>query len=383
MTAQIAATVYVNAAPFLIPYLHLVQGLSLVEAGFIASAPLVGTTLTLIAWGAIVDRIGERTSMTIGLALLTAASAAAALSTSYVWIGIFLLLGGMGGACTNSASGRVVVGWFPPHRRGTAMGIRQTSSPLGVGIAVLIVPNLADAEGLRTTLLVIAALCCFAGLLAGAAIVDPPRPSRSEAEGLGHLVNPYTRDLRLWRIHAASMLLVIPQVTVWTFALVWLIDERGWSIFEATLLVGATQLLGAASRIAAGAWSDRVGNRLGPMRTVAIAAAASMLALGLLEGTVLAVTLIVIASVITVADNGLAFTSVAEIGGPYWSGRAMGTQNTGQFLASAAVPPLIGAIITGHGYAWAFGLVALFPLIAIPVIPVRSEVAGTDMKADR
>ncbi|MEO6604874.1 MAG: MFS transporter, partial [Aeromicrobium sp.] len=267
----------------------------------------------------------------------------------------------------------VVVGWFPPHRRGTAMGIRQTASPLGVGIAVLIVPNLVDAEGLRTTLLVIAALCCFAGLLAGSTIVDPPRPTRAEAEGLGHLVNPYTRDLRLWRIHGASMFLVIPQLTVWTFGLVWLIDDRGWTIFDATLLVGATQLLGAASRIAAGAWSDRVGNRLGPMRTVAIAATASMLALGLLEGTTLAVALMVIASVITVADNGLAFTSVAEIGGPYWSGRAMGTQNTGQFLASAAVPPVIGAIITGHGYAWAFGIVALFPLLAIPLIPVGKE----------
>ena len=98
-----------------------------------------------------------------------------------------------------------------------------------------------------------------------------------------------------------------------------------------------------------------------------------MVALGLLEGTALAVTLMVIASVITVADNGLAFTSVAGIGGPYWSGRAMGTQNTGQFLASAAVPPGIGALITGQGYAWAFGLVALFPLLAIPLIPVKSE----------
>ncbi len=113
------------------------------------------------------------------------------------------------------------------------------------------------------------------------------------------------------------------------------------------------------------------------MRTVAVAAAASMLALGLLEGTALAVTLIVIASVVTVADNGLAFTSVAEIGGPYWSGRAMGTQNTGQFLAAAAVPPVIGAIITGHGYAWAFGLVALFPLLAIPLIPVAEKHHGS------
>ncbi|GAA3522657.1 MFS transporter [Aeromicrobium panaciterrae] len=373
MIGQAASSVFVNAAPFLIPYLHLVKGLTLVEAGFLASAPLVGMMLTLIAWGAIVDRIGERLSMTIGLGLLALGSTAAALSTSYVAIGVFLFLGGMGGASTNSASGRIVVGWFPPERRGTAMGIRQTAQPLGVGIAALVVPNLVDAYGMRPTLLTIAGICGLATVLAGTLVVDPPRPSRSESEGLGHLVNPYTRDSRLWRIHLSSTLLVVPQFTVWTYALVWLIDEKDWSVLAASILVASTQLLGAAGRIAAGAWSDRVGSRLGPMRTVAIAAAATMLALGLLEGTALAVALIVIASVITVADNGLAFTSVAEIGGPYWSGRAMGTQNTGQFLMAAASPPVIGALVTSHGYAWAFGLVAVFPLLAIPLIPVRGE----------
>ncbi len=373
MLGQIAGSVFVNAAPFLIPYLHLVKGLSLVEAGFLASAPLVGMMLTLIAWGAIVDRIGERLSMTIGLGLLTLGSVAAALSTSYVAIGIFLFLGGMGGASTNSASGRIVVGWFPPERRGTAMGIRQTAQPLGVGLAAVVVPNVVDAYGMRPTLLTIAGICGLAAMLAGLLVVDPPRPSRAESEGLGHLVNPYTRDSRLWRIHASSTLLVIPQFTVWTYALVWLIDEKNWSVLAASILVAATQLLGAAGRIAAGAWSDRVGSRLGPMRTVAIAAAATMIALGLLEGTTLAVALIVIASVVTVADNGLAFTSVAEIGGPYWSGRAMGTHNTGQFLMAAASPPVIGALVTAHGYAWAFGLVALFPLLAIPLIPVAGE----------
>ena len=33
----------------------------------------------------------------------------------------------------------------------------------------------------------------------------------------------------LWRIHAVSVLLVAPQVVVWTFTLVWLMTERGWS----------------------------------------------------------------------------------------------------------------------------------------------------------
>lgn len=373
MSGQIAGTVFVSAAPFLIPLLHLTRGLSLFHAGLIASAPLVGMMLTLIAWGAVVDRIGERKSIVAGMALITIGAFCAAFTTSYVGLAVFLFLGGMGGASVNSASGRVVVGWFPADRRGFAMGVRQMAQPLGVGLAALIIPVMAEKYGLQTALLVPAFLCAGALVLSAILIVDPPRPTRREAAELGHLVNPYTRDGRLWRIHIASMLLVIPQFTVWTYAVVWLISERGWTTFTAGAVVAGTQVLGALGRVGAGAWSDRTGSRLGPMRTVAIAAALSMLALGLLEGTALAVALLVIASIVTVADNGLAFTSVAEIGGPYWSGRAMGSQNTGQFLASAAVPPLIGAAIAGHGYAFGFAIVAIFPLIAIPLIPVRGE----------
>lgn len=373
MTGQIASSIYLAAAPFLIPYLHLDRGLTLVQATLVSAAPTVGMMLTLIVWGAIVDRIGERLSLSVGLSVLTLGSIAAALSTSFTAMAISLFIGGMGGASTNTASGRVVVGWFPPERRGSAMGIRQTAQPIGVGLTALLVPNLVDAQGLRPTFLAIAALCVAAAALSALVIVDPARPTRAEAHDLGQLDNPYRRDSRLWRIHVASMLLVVPQFTVWTFMLVWLIDEKGWSTLDASLLVAATQVLGAGGRIAAGSWSDRVGSRLRPMRTVAVAAALTMVALGVFETTAVAVVIVVIASVVTVADNGLAFTSVAEIGGPYWSGRAMGTQNTGQFLAAAAAPPVIGALITAAGYGWAFGLVALFPLIAIPLIPLQGE----------
>ncbi|MDQ3156023.1 MAG: MFS transporter [Actinomycetota bacterium] len=377
MTGQIAGTVFLSAVPFLIPLLHLQRGVPLVNAGLIASAPLIGMMLTLIAWGAVVDRIGEHKSMTIGLALITIGAFCAAFSTSYVGLAIFLFLGGMGGASANSASGRIVVGWFPADRRGFAMGIRQMAQPLGVGLAALTIPITAEKYGLQAALLVPAFLCAGALVLSATLIVDPPRATREEAAGLGHLVNPYTRDGRLWRIHIASMLLVIPQFTVWTYALVWLISEKGWTTAAASAVVAAIQVLGALGRVVAGHWSDRAGSRLGPMRMVAVAAAVSMLALGVLEGTSLAVALLVVASIVTVADNGLAFTSVAEIGGPYWSGRAMGTQNTGQFLASAAVPPLVGAAIAGHGYGFGFAVVAIFPLLAIPLVPVKGEKSHT------
>jgi MFS family permease len=76
---------------------------------------------------------------------------------------------------------------------------------------------------------------------------------------------------------------------------------------------------------------------------------------------------------VTVADNGLAFTAVAERAGPFWSGRALGIQNTAQFLAASAVPPIVGLVVTGWGYAAAFGLAALFPVLAAPLVPVREE----------
>jgi hypothetical protein len=116
----------------------------------------------------------------------------------------------------------------------------------------------------------------------------------------------------LWRIHAVSVLLVVPQVVVWTFTLVWLISDRGWSA----------------------------------------------------------------PSVITLSDNGLAFTAVAEIAGPFWSGRPPGTQNTSQLLTAGVAPPVFGCLIAAGGYPLAFAACAVFPLIALPLVPV--EVAATE-----
>jgi cyanate permease len=163
----------------------------------------------------------------------------------------------------------------------------------------------------------------------------------------------------------------VPQFAVWTFALVWLMSERGWGATSAGLLVGAVQLLGALARMAAGQWSDRVGSRLGPLRWVAAACTLSMIGLALTDmmGTSVSIVLLVIASVTTVSPNGLAFTAVAENAGPYWSGRALGIQNTGQFLVSALVPPVLGLLITSVGYPAAWAASALAAAIATPVAP--------------
>ena len=166
-----------------------------------------------------------------------------------------------------------------------------------------------------------------------------------------------------------------PQVVVWTFTLVWLMSDRGWSAASAGAMVTAAQILGAGGRIAAGRWSDMVGSRLRPIRTIALAAAATMGLLALTDwlNSPVSVAVMVIASVITVSDNGLAFTAIAEIAGPFWSGRALGTQNTSQLLTAGIAPPLFGGLIGVAGYAAAFAVCALFPLVALPLVPVDKD----------
>ncbi len=376
LSSTMFANVFINGAAFLIPTLHERRGLDLADAGLISAMPSIGMVFTLFAWGYAVDRLGERLVLALGSALTAAAAFAAAAAQSLVGTAAFLLLGGMAAASSNSASGRLVVGWFPAERRGLAMGIRQTAQPLGVALGASVIPRLAQSNGIGAALLFPAVVCAVSAVVSAVGVLDPPRPPREQAPQ-EDLANPYRGSSVLWRIHAVSVLLVVPQVVVWTFTLVWLMTDRGWSAGSAGALVTTAQVLGALGRVAAGRWSDRVGSRLRPIRTIAAAAAFTMGVLALTDywRSPLCVAVMVVASVVTVSDNGLAFTAIAEIAGPFWSGRALGTQNTSQLLTAGIAPPVFGALITAAGYSAAFAACAVFPLLAMPLVPVSAASA--------
>ncbi|WP_418060976.1 MFS transporter [Pimelobacter simplex] len=381
--AQAATSAMVTAPSFLIPELHRPiaeggYGMSLAEAGVVAAASMTGMMFTLVLWGLVVDRRGERFALLAGLLVTAVGGGVAAVLASPWPMAAALCFAGIGAAATNSASGRVVVGWFPPERRGIAMGIRQTGQPLGVGLAAGTVAVIAHHHGIGPALWVPTGAAVLMMGFVALVVLDPPRPVA--AAGV-RAANPYRADSYLTRIHAASVLLVVPQFLVWTFGLTWLVDDLGWSPGVAGLVVAGTQAAGAAARIGAGWASDLVGSRMRPMRAVAFLAAATMALLGLAATgaagstplTVLAVGLLVVASAVTVADNGLAFTAVAERAGPFWSGRALGLQNTAQHIAAVAVPPVAGLTIAAWGYGAAYALAAALPLLAVAVVPVAGE----------
>jgi sugar phosphate permease len=368
---------------YLIPALRA-HGLSLEQAGIVVACPTAGLLLTLVAWGAAADRFGERLILASGLAGAGAVLLAATRAHGIAALGACLMAAGATGGSVYAASGRLILGWFAASQRGMAMGIRQSAQPLGVAVAAISLPTLA-ARGLAAGLAFLGGFCLAAVLLVAAVVRDPAHQARGGARRDG---SPY-RAPALWRIHAASALLVVPQFTVATFALVFLVTARHWPAPAAGALLAAAATAGAASRLAAGYWSDRAGSRMRPMRALALAISAVLAALAAAAAatSALAVPLLLAAAVVAVSTNGLAFTAVAEYAGPHWAGRALGVQNTGQNLLAAATPPVIAALIAAHGYAIAFAAAAVLPLAAAALVPVAAagaapgDAAGADATA--
>jgi MFS family permease len=378
-----SAFVFINGVAFLIPALEEDQGAQLAEAGLLSSMPSFGMVATLILWGYLLDRVGERIVLTTGSALTAGAAYAASTAHSTIAFGAWLFVGGMAAASCNSAGGRLVSGWFPPEQRGLAMGVRQTAQPLGIALGALVIPILAERSRSAVSGMIFpAVLCAAAAVLSVVAIKDPPRKERAEATEQ-ELANPYRGSWVLRRIHATSALLMVPQTLTVTFMLIWLIANYRCSIFAAGCVVTVSQVLGALGRILVGRWSDRVGSRLGPVRIMAIAGVLIMAGLAFADHLHLfiAVPLMVSVSVVSALDNGLESTAITEYAGPFWSGRSLGLQNTYQRLMAAGAPPVLGDLIAGSGYPLAFALCGIFPLLAVPIVPTKTLPPGLETRA--
>lgn len=374
MAAQTSSSVFLYGLPYLLPVIRTDLNLSLSQASALVTLPAVGLLFSLVLWGAAADRWGERVVMALGLGLAACFLAAAAGTSEddLMLLGAFLVLAGVGGASVNAASGRLVLGWFGPKDRGLAMGARQTAVPLGAAVAAACLPPLAAAAGLRGALLGCAALCAVSGGAVALFATDPARrPQQAAVDGSG---TPY-RGSYLWRVHVASACMVVPQFAVAGFAFVFLTTEQGWSDGTAGTVLALGNLAGAGVRLGAGAWSDRVGSRLKPMRSLAVltSVVVALVALGAARDSALASAALVLATAVTVATNGLAFTAVAERAGSRWAGRALGVQNTGQNIAAIATTPGLGSVIEHASYALAFGTAAAFSLAGAAATPAGGE----------
>ncbi len=347
--------------PVLAPELRIEYDLSLTEVGLVLATVNLGSVVTLLGWGLLADRLGERAVLAAGLGLAGAALVGAAFTSSLAALSVALTTAGAAGASVNAASGRAVMGWFSAEQRGLALGIRQTAIPLGGAAAALILPPVAAAGGVRAGLLVLAGGCLAAALAGVVGIREAP--AGEDEHELGSFARPL-RDARIWRLSVGSGLVVAAQTSILAFAVLFLHGERGMSIGAAAAVLAVMQVLGAGLRIASGLWSDRVGARIGPLLQLCFALAVSLAVSAALTEAPLAVLLpvLVAAGALSLSWNGLSFTATAELAGRARSGAALGLQQTALAVAAASTPPVFASVVEAGSWGIGFGLAALLPL---------------------
>ncbi len=362
MTAQASISAVQLGLPAVAPEIRDDLGLSLAGTGALLAASTVGIIATLLGWGALADRIGERAVIGIGLTGAAGALALATTTEGALTLGLCLVLAGAFGSSANAASGRAVVAWFGPGQRGLALGLRHMSTPAGGAIAAALLPVAAHAGGLDAVFWSLAA-ACLVGASAAAIGLRRAEPAAPHLDEPPPTAGPL-RDPAIWRLSLGTACVVLAQLSLLSFLALYMHEERGWSVGAAAATLAAVQVGGAAARVAAGAWSDRVRSRIGPLRTLALSGAVTLgIAAAVLSGPDwLAAAALVVAGVLTMAGNGVSFAAAAEMAGPARVGTALGLQNTILFVAVAIAPPLFGAAVGLLSWPAAFGLAAACPL---------------------
>lgn len=354
------AAVFIGV-PVLAPALRDEFGLSISEVGVAVSSLWIGPILTLLGWGMLADRFGERVILSAGLGACGFLSAAAGLAADFPLFLVLIFLAGATGSSVNAASARAVMQWFPSEERGFALGIRQTAIPLGGGFAALTLPVAERAGGLEAAFALLGAYCLGSALIAAVLIREaPPR----EAELTGDAIPWTLRDRRVWTLSFGSALYLFAQVPVMSFTVLFLHDVHGLSEAAAAGVLVACQIGAASGRIGAGRLSDRLGSRLRPLRWIGLASASILLLTAFLadNGVQAIVVALVLASAISMAWNGLSLTAAAELAGRARSGAAIGFQQTMLSVVGVGVPIAFAALVEATSWQAAFALSALGPL---------------------
>lgn len=131
--------------------------------------------------GWLADRTNRVRVLAIACGIWSAATIACGLSRSYAQLAVARMTVGFGEAGGVPPSYAIIADYFPPHRRGMALGLYNLGPPIGAALGIAFGASIAAAFSWRDAFLVVGAV----GIVAAIAVVFVVRePRRGGLDGL-------------------------------------------------------------------------------------------------------------------------------------------------------------------------------------------------------
>src|ERR1700761_2212945 len=164
------------------PMIRAELGLSLGQMGLLLSAFLWIYAVCQLPIGGLVDRIGPRRLLGIGLVVWSLAQMAGGLASSFGFFIVARAVLGIGEAPQFPSAARVVSNWFPLRSRGTPTGIYNAASPLGSALAPLCLSFVVVSFNWRWAFIATGMLGLVVAVIWFALYRDPDKSQMTEAE---------------------------------------------------------------------------------------------------------------------------------------------------------------------------------------------------------
>ena len=366
---QAASAAVTSAIGPIAPLLMAHFAIGRAEVGLIQTSVFLSATWSALVGGRLADRAGERSAL-IASGLITGCGALGASLVGPFWaflVAAFVL--GLGTGVQNPAGSAAVMRWFPPRRRGFAMGIRQTGVPVGGVLAATVWPVVATAYGWRATYALAGVMALLGTALIAATYFDP----RRDGAHVGALrsLRDFMIDRRLWLLALAYNGQIVAQYSVTVYLVLFLHEAVGFSLIAASGLLALVNAAAIGGRIGWGLASDALfgGARRPVLLIIIVLTLGGMLMAAALPSGAplgLAVALAILLGLSAFSWTGMYGTLTIELAGSASAASAVAWVHLLGGVGSLGGPPLFGYLVDHTGsYRIAWLAAALAVLVGL------------------
>ncbi len=290
-------------------------------------------------------------------------------------LAMVFVLGALLGTATgfvNPASSTILLQASPPQYRSLIFSIKQTGVPLGSAIASVLIPILLQYMHWRYAVLVlgVASACLLIAVVPFRSIYDRDRNphQRIRLSGIGAPIAEVWSHPRLRALALTSAVYSLVQMSLFTYLMLYLIVELGYTLVLAGLVFSVAQAMGIISRPVWGVVADRLRAPRRLLASLGIVMGLCGLAAALLTPASPLAVIVVLCAIYgasAVGWNGVFLAEVARIAPSGKVGLVTGGVMLFTFSGAVLGPPAFGAILWFTGsYALGFLFIALLPLVS-------------------
>jgi MFS family permease len=349
----------------LFPFLKQQLGVGFIELGFALTVFAVVSGLTQAPIGFLVDRVGARKILIMGLTLGGAALMMLGLHLSYPWLIACAALLGLANSVYHPANYTILSAHMDEARMGRAFSIHTFAGFLGGAIAPPVIVALVAMTGGHGALIMAGAVGPLVALLL--LVIGIPDAGAADARTNGvqaPRINIMTPAIIVLTVF--FMLLNLSNAGIGNFGVVALMSGYGSSFSAANIALTAFLGASAAGVLAGGTLADRT-KRHGQVAAACFALNAAIV-LAIATAT-LPPMLLTMAMAVAGFLGGVIAPSrdmlVRNAAPPGAAGRAFGIVSTGFNVGGIISPLLFGWIMDQNSPRWVFGASVVFMALTV------------------